>query len=71
MTDECQQASKSKAIIDIHVLKHPIVSLNNIFHLFDTLIKPIITYGCAVGGTGITTLTFQHTTINFRRKPYV
>ena len=48
----CQQASKSQTVIDMHVLKHPTVSLNHIFQLFDTLIKPILTYGCAVWGTG-------------------
>ena len=48
----CQQASKSQSIIDMHVLKHPTVSLNHIFQLFETLIKPILTYGCAVWGTG-------------------
>ena len=48
----CQQASKSQTVIDMHVLKHPTVSLNHIFQLFDTLIKPILTYGCPVWGTG-------------------
>ena len=44
----CQQTSKSQTIIGMHVLKHPHVSLNHIFELFDSLIKPILTYGCAV-----------------------
>ena len=48
----CQQASKSQTVIDMHVLKHSTVSLNIIFQLFDTLIKPVLTYGCAVCGTG-------------------
>ena len=48
----CQQASKSQTVIEVHVLKHPTVSLNHIFQLFDILIKPILTYGCAVWGTG-------------------
>ena len=48
----CQQASKSQTVIDMHVLKHSTVSLNHIFQLFDTLIKLILTYGCAVWGTG-------------------
>ena len=48
----CQQASKSQTIIDMHVLKHPHVSLNQIFELFDSLIKPILTYRCAVLGAG-------------------
>ena len=48
----CQQASKSQTVIEMHVLKHPTVSLNYIFKLFDILIKPILTYRCAVWGTG-------------------
>ena len=48
----CQQASKSQTVIEMHVLKHPTVSLNHKFQLFDILIKPILTYGCAVWGTG-------------------
>ena len=50
----CQQASKSQTVIDMHVLKHPTVFLNHIFQLFNTLIKPILTYmyGCAVWSTG-------------------
>ena len=36
----------------MHVLKHPHVSLNHIFELFDSLINPILTYGCAVWGAG-------------------
>ena len=37
---------------NMHVLKHPHVSLNHIFELFDSLIKPILTYGCAVWVAG-------------------
>ena len=48
----CQQASKSQTVIEMHVLKHLTVSLNHIFQLFDILIKPILTYGCALWGTG-------------------
>ena len=48
----CQQASKSQTVIDMHVLKQSTASLNIIFQLFDTLIKPVLTYGCAVCGTG-------------------
>ena len=32
--------------------KHPHVSLNPMFELFDSLIKPIPIYGCAVWGAG-------------------
>ena len=34
----------------MHTVNHPTVSLNHIFELFDTLIRPILTYGCAVWG---------------------
>ena len=40
----CPQAIKSQTLIDMHVLKHPHVSRNQIFELFDSLIKPILTY---------------------------
>ena len=33
----CQQTRKLQTAIDMHVLKHPTVSLNHIFPLFDTL----------------------------------
>ena len=46
----CPQAIKSQTLIDMHVLKHPHVSQNPIFELFDSLIKPILTYWvCCVG----------------------
>ena len=48
---------------NMHVLKHPHVSLNHIFELFDSLIKPILTYGCAVWVAGsLTIMTLKHTT---------
>ena len=56
----CQQASNSQTVIPMHVLKHPTVSLNHILQLFDTLIKPILTYGCAVWGTGNTDVETYH-----------
>ena len=34
----------------MHTVNHPTVSLNHIFELFDTLIRPILRYGCAVWG---------------------
>ena len=37
-----QQRSKSQTVIDMHVLKHPTVSLNHIFQLFDTLLGTIV-----------------------------
>ena len=46
----CQQASKAQRVLDMHTVNHPTVSVNYIFELFDTLIRPILTYGCAVWG---------------------
>ena len=36
----------------MHISSHQNVSLNHIFELFDCLIKPVLTYGCAVWGSG-------------------
>ena len=33
-------------------MNHSTVSLNHIFELFDSLVKPILMYGCAVWGYG-------------------
>ena len=50
LNEICQQASKAQRVLDMHTVNHPTVSLNHIFELFDTLIRPILTYGCAVWG---------------------
>ena len=44
----CQQARKAQKVLDMHIMNHSTVSLNHIFELFDSLIKPILMYGCAV-----------------------
>ena len=48
----CHQAKKAHSTLDMHTSSHPTVSLNHIFELFDCLIKPVLTYGCAVWGFG-------------------
>ena len=48
LNEICQQARKAQRVIDMHIVNHPTVSLNHIFELFNTLIRPILTYGCAV-----------------------
>ena len=48
----CHQAKKAQSTLDMHTSSHPTVSLNDIFELFDCLIKPVLTYGCAVWGSG-------------------
>ena len=47
----CHQAKKAQSTLDMHTSSHPTVSLNHIF-IFDCLIKPVLTYGCAVWGSG-------------------
>ena len=44
----CHQAKKAQSTLDMHTSSHPTVSLNHIFELFNCLIKPVLTYGCAV-----------------------
>ena len=45
----CQQAQRAQTV-DLHVLKHKTLSVEYILDLFDTLVKPILTYGCEVYG---------------------
>ena len=47
----CKQAKRSKTVIDLHKLRHKSLSLQHILQLFDTLLKPILTYGSEVWGT--------------------
>ena len=51
-SNSCHQAKKAQSTLDMHTSSHPTVSLNHIFELFDCLIKPVLTYGCAVWGSG-------------------
>ena len=46
------RAKKAQSTLDMHISSHPTVSLNHIFEFFDCLIKPVLTYGCAVWGSG-------------------
>ena len=47
----CQQAARAQTTLDLHIIKHPSVSLHHILELFDCLIKPILCYGCEVYGS--------------------
>ena len=38
----------AQTVVDLHVLKHETLSVEYILDLFDTLVKPILTYGCEV-----------------------
>ena len=48
LNEICQQASTAQRVLDMHTVNHPTVSLNHILKLFDTLIRQIFTYRCAV-----------------------
>ena len=48
----CHQAKKAQSTLDMHISSHSTVFLNHSFELFDCLIKPVLTYGCAVWGSG-------------------
>ena len=37
-------------VVDLHYSKHPSVPINQIFERFDSLLKPILTYGCDIRG---------------------
>ena len=50
LTNECQQADRAQNVLDLHILKHPSVSVNYIFELFDCLLKPILMYECEIYG---------------------
>ena len=47
----CQQAARAQTTLDLHIIKHPSVSVQHIFELFECLIKPILCYGCKVYGS--------------------
>ena len=48
LTNVCQQADRAETVLDLHNLKHPSVSVNYNFELFDCLLKPILMYGCEI-----------------------
>ncbi len=46
----CQEALRPQAVIFMHMLKHRQVSINHLFSLFDTLLRPKLLYGCEIWG---------------------
>ena len=48
----CQQARRAQTVLDLHALRHPTLSVEHMLKLFDTLIKPVLTFDCEVWGTG-------------------
>ena len=57
----CQSAKKAQIVLDLHLIKHPSLSANHVFELFDILLKPILLYGCEVyGSTNYTCIESFH-----------
>ena len=49
-TKLCCQARKAQTVLDLHVMKHPIMSVERAIQLFDCLIKPIVMFDSEVWG---------------------
>ncbi len=47
----CEQARRAQIVLDLHIIKHTTLSVEHILQLFDTLIKPILTFDSEVWGT--------------------
>ena len=45
-----REVQRAQTIVELHVQKHKTISVEYILDLFDTLVKPILTYGCEVYG---------------------
>ena len=48
----CSQARKAQTVLDLHVMKHPTMSVERALQLFDSLIKPIVMFDSDVWGVG-------------------
>ena len=46
----CSQARKAQTVLDLHVMKHPTMSVERALQLFDSLIKPIVLFDSEVWG---------------------
>ena len=46
----CSQARKAQTVLDLHVMKHPTMSVERALQLFDSLIKPIVLFDSKVWG---------------------
>ena len=44
----CQQRKKVQAVLDLHIHRHPTLSVEHIMILFDILIRPILTFDCEI-----------------------
>ena len=50
LTNVCQQSDRAEIVLDLHILKHPSVSVDHIFELFDCLLKIMLIHGCEIYG---------------------
>ena len=48
----CSQAKKAQTVLDLHVVKHPTMSVEPALQLFNSLIKPIVMFDSEVWGVG-------------------
>ena len=48
----CQQSKRAQAVLDLHIHRHPTLSVDHIMRLFDILIRPILTLDCEIWGVG-------------------
>ena len=48
----CEQARRAQTVLDLHILKHPSMSVEHILQLFNTLIMPILLFNCEIWGIG-------------------
>ena len=48
----CQQSKRAQAVLDLHIHRHPTLSVDQIMRLFDILIRPILTFDCEIWGVG-------------------
>ena len=62
----CQQIRKAQKVLDMHVRNHSTVSLDHILKLFDSLIKPILMYGCAINEIEAYHLQFMKRTLGVK-----
>ena len=50
LKEVAKQTSRSQAVLDLHVSRHPSVTPMNIPEHFDSLLVPRLTFGCVVWG---------------------
>ena len=48
----CQQSKRAQTVLDLHIHRHPTLSVDHIMRLFVILIRPILTFDCEIWGVG-------------------